>query len=415
MSKPILFQTASYAFDSAKAHDFEFQYSGPQACSNTLIIRNNETSEVVYQAAENTMQLKHTLPAGSLANGILYNVRVFTTDRDGNNSELSDTLIFYCYSTPSFDINITENQIISDSSCQVTVSYVQKEEEPLQSYHVTLYNTNKQALYTSPVRYDTALPVSIGSLEDNAAYYIRATGETVNHMLLDTGYIYFMVKYIQPNYYSFLVAENNRGAGVIDLTSFIVSIEGRTLDGTDPQFLEGDLSDTVDGSGIVFDHGFQISSNFLLHLCFYPCGQNISPLRLSNGTLDIVLTERRRYAKFYYELSIKSGKACYLINSEQVDEPDNTDILHLWVKKKQSLYELHLISIRTALWGNVDDYTWADLSDYTWENIKRITINGTNSAVWDELAGYTWQNLESHTWDNIRRITNGENNQLQTV
>lgn len=412
MSKPILYQTASYAFDAAKDHDFEFQYSGPQAFSNTLIIRNNETNEIVYHAAQTTMQQRHTLPAGSLSNGVLYNVCVFTTDRDGINSELSDPLIFYCYSTPSFDVNITENQVISDSSYQVAVSYAQDDEEPLQSYQVTLYNTSKQALYTSPVRYDTALPVSINSLEDNASYYIRATGETVNHMALDTGYVFFMVKYIQPNYYSFLVAENNRGAGVIDLTSFIVSIEGRTLDGTDPQFLEGDLADTINGSEIVFDHGFQISSDFLLRLCFYPCGQNVSPLRLGNGTLDIVLTERRRYGKLYYELTINSGQTYYIITSEYVDVPDDTDILYLWVKKKQDLCELHLISIRTALWGNVDDYTWADLSEYTWENVKRITINGTNSTIWDELAGYTWQNLESHTWDNIRRITNGENNQL---
>jgi len=416
LAKPILYNTASYAFDATKAHDFEFQYSGSQAFSNTLIVRKNDTNEVVYNASQTTMLLKHTLPAGSLSNGYIYNVCVFTTDRDGNNSELSDPLIFRCYGTPVFDLNISENQVITASSYNVTTTYSQSEDEPLQSYQVVLYNTKKQPIFTSSIRYDATLPLSINGLEDNASYYIRATGETVNHMPLDTDYIYFMVKYIQPNYYSFLVAENNGTAGVVDLTSFIVSIEGRTLDGSDPLFREGDLLDTVNGSGIVFDHGFKIQSDFLLRLCFYPCGRNVSPLRLSNGTLDIVLTERRgTYSdsngeKLYYELSINSGKTYYIVRSEYIDVPDDTDILYLWVKKKNSLCELHLISIKCALWGNVDGYTWGDLSDYTWENIKRITINGANSANWDELSSYTWQELDSRTWDDIRRITSGENN-----
>lgn len=418
MSKPILHNTASYAFDAAREHDITFQYSGPQAFSNTLMIRRNDTNEIIYNGTQTTMQLKHTIPANTLSNGVLYNVVVYITDRDGSNSDISDALIFYCYSAPEFGINITENQVIGDASYHVAVTYAQAEGEALQSYQVVLYNTNKKAIYTSPIRYDTTLPVPISSLENNGSYYIRATGETINHMQLDTGYIYFMVQYIQPGYYSYLVAENNSRAGVVDLTSFIVSIEGRSIDGNDPVFREGDLIDTIHGPAVTFDHGFKILSDFLLRLCFYPCGRNVTPLRLSNGSLHILLTERRGTyfnsggEKLYYELSIKSGETCYIIKSEYVDVPDDTDVLYLWIKKKENRYELHLISIKTALWGNIDSYTWGDLSDYTWENIKRITINGKNSALWDELTAYTWNDLQSNTWDNIRRITSGENNKL---
>lgn len=418
MSKPILHNTASYAFDATKDHEFTFQYSGSQAFSNTLIVRRNDTYETVYSVQQTTMQLKHTLPANTLTNGKLYNVSIYVTDRDGNNSDVSEPLIFCCYSTPEFAINITENQIIGDSSYNVVVAYAQTEDEALQSYQVILYDQSKQVIYSSSTRYDTALLVPISGLENNTTYYIRATGETINHMSLDTGYVKFTVKYILPSYYSYLVSENDRRAGTILLSSFYVSIEGRTLDGSAPIFSEEDLVDTVNGSGIIFDHGFRIDNDFIMRLCFYPCGRNVSPLKLSNGLLDIILTERRGVywntngEKLYYELSIKSGNTYYIIRSEYVDIPDDTDVLYLWIKKKNNLYELHLISIKTALWGNIDSYTWGDLSDYTWENIKRITSNGKNSTLWDELNRFTWNDLQSNTWDNIRRKTSGENYKL---
>lgn len=418
MSKPILHNTASYAFDAVKDREFTFQYSGSQAFSNTLIIRRNDTYETVYNASQTTMQLKHTLPANTLTNGTLYNVSIYVTDRDGNNSDISEPLIFCCYSTPEFAINITENQIIGDSSYNVVIAYTQTEDEALQSYQVILYDQSKQVIYSSSTRYDTALLVPISGLENNTTYYIRATGETINHMSLDTGYVKFTVKYILPSYYSYLVSENDRRAGTILLSSFYVSIEGRTLDGSIPIFSEEDLVDTVNGSGIIFDHGFRVDNDFIMRLCFYPCGRNVSPLKLSNGLLDIILTERRGVywntdgEKLYYELSIKSGKTYYIIKSEYVDVPDDTDVLYLWIKKKGNLYELHLISIKTALWGNIDSYTWEDLSDYTWENIKRITSNGKNSTLWDELNRFTWNDVQSNTWDNIRRKTSGENYKL---
>jgi hypothetical protein len=111
MAKPILYNAD--AWDSSKEKTFNFLWEGNQSFGNILQIRNNLTDKIVYEESETTMQLKHTVPANTLKNGILYNVRVAVIDIDNNVSEYSDPMLFYCYTTPTFTFdNIQENQVI---------------------------------------------------------------------------------------------------------------------------------------------------------------------------------------------------------------------------------------------------------------------------------------------------------------
>lgn len=349
MAKPILYSTASYAFDAAYAHDFMFRYTGSQAVSNTLTIRNNETNDVVYKGTSTTMQLRHTVPAGTLTNGTLYSATVYVTDATGVNSSDSEPVLFYCYTTPTFHINIVTNQIIEAASYQVEISYEQSEGEQLQSYQVSLYDLNKQLIYSSSTRYDYSVPVNIGNLEDNTSYYIRATGETINHMSLDTDYILFSVDYILPSMYSYIVVENIADEGYMKIISNVLSIEGMTLDGSEPLYINDDYIDTINGSKITFNHGYKILDNFFLRIIIRPCGINVSPLILSNGKKNIVITERR--GNFYgcdgykmrYELRIDDYSETYLIDSNSIDIPSDDAFITLYIKKNDDLYDINII------------------------------------------------------------------------
>lgn len=350
MAKPILYSTASYAFDAAFPHDFMFQYSGSQAVSNTLVIRNNASNDIVYEGTTTTMQLKHTIPANTLINGILYSVTVCVTDTNGVNSSVSEPVLFYCYTTPTFKINISTNQIIESASYQVEISYEQSEGEQLQSFQVSLYDLNKQLIYSSSTRYDSSLAVTIGNLEDNTSYYIRATGETINHMSVDTDFILFSVDYILPSMYSYIVVENIRDEGYMKITSNVLSIEGMTLDGSDPIYINDDYIDTVNGSKIAFNHGYKIADNFYLRIVIRPCGINASPLIMSNGSKNIVITERRGIFyecdgdwKMRYELRIDADSETYLINSNPIDIPGDDEFIVMYIKKKDDLYDLNII------------------------------------------------------------------------
>ena len=101
------------AFDANNSQTFYFIWQGNQAFGNILQIRENNTNTIIYEEPEITMQLKYPLSPNVLKNGGYYNARVAVIDIDGNVSEFSDPILFYCFTTPTFIFdNIEENNNI---------------------------------------------------------------------------------------------------------------------------------------------------------------------------------------------------------------------------------------------------------------------------------------------------------------
>ena len=108
------------AFDGNNQQQIRFRWSGAQSFGNICIIRDNVSNNIVYQATQATMQLIHTIPANTLTNGKLYNVRIASIDVNGTVSDYSNPILFYCYTTPTFELtNITGNQVIKNSSYHI--------------------------------------------------------------------------------------------------------------------------------------------------------------------------------------------------------------------------------------------------------------------------------------------------------
>ena len=217
------------AFDKSKEQIFSFVWNGNQSFGNILQIRDNISNIVVYQEKQTTMQLKHTLPANTLKNGMYYNARIAVVDIDNNVSEYSDPILFYCFTTPIFIFdNIEENQIIKNSSYQVNMLYSQLENEQLQSWEISLYDNSQSIVKTSGVCYTDKIVYTLTNLEDNQTYYIRATCHTLNGMEVDTGYLLFSVNYVQPSVYSILTLENISNEGYIKLQSNVRAVEAKS-------------------------------------------------------------------------------------------------------------------------------------------------------------------------------------------
>ena len=120
--KPTLYLVS--AFDANVGTTIKFSWLGNQPINNTLIIRDNVTNEIVYEQIQETMRLEHIIPISSgLINGTLYNISVKITDGNKEDSEWSDTLLFYCYTTPIFKINIEQNQIIQAQTYGVQIRF----------------------------------------------------------------------------------------------------------------------------------------------------------------------------------------------------------------------------------------------------------------------------------------------------
>ena len=340
LSKPQLYIDASYAFDAR--YEREFKYLWPsgnnQSVANTLIIRDNETNTIVYNTKQETLLLKHILPANTLQNGKTYNVCIQVFDRDNNASELSDTLIFKCYTTPTLSLNIVNEQVIRSSSYLFIVSYNQIEGEELQYYSLELYDGNKQRLYNTGAKYNIEAGITLSDFTDNTSYYIKAYGQTINHMEIETDFILFHVEYIKPELYSYMTVENRELYGDIQFTSFLVSIEGKGVNG-EPTYIDGDYVDTVNGTDIRFDDNFSIN-NGLISLVGRNFKINEPFLIMKNNTYH-TMTFTWKYGtyekendieKWYVELKCVDNRVVTYHMSNLILPPDINKLLDIQIK-----------------------------------------------------------------------------------
>ena len=340
LSKPQLYIDASYAFDAR--YEREFKYLWPsgnnQSVANTLIIRDNETNTIVYNTKQETLLLKHVLPANTLQNGKTYNVCIQVFDRDNNASELSDTLIFKCYTTPTLSLNIVNEQVIRSSSYLFIVSYNQIEGEELQYYSLELYDGNKQRLYNTGAKYNIEAGITLSDFTDNTSYYIKAYGQTINHMEIETDFILFHVEYIKPELYSYMTVENRELYGDIQFTSFLVSIEGKGVNG-EPTYIDGDYVDTVNGTNIRFDDNFSIN-NGLISLVGRNFKINEPFLIMKNNTYH-TMTFTWKYGtyekendieKWYVELKCVDNRVITYHMSNLILPPDDNKLLDIQIK-----------------------------------------------------------------------------------
>lgn len=259
------------AFDSTRVHTISFVViGGAQVIGNRLVISDNETGEEIYNKIQSTMKLEHVIPANTLTNGGYYNAVVYTIDSANNESVASTPVPFYCYSQPSLTIdNIPATETIENGTYKFVGSYLQQENELLNSYQYTLYNSNKNILSQSALIYydtDSSLSYTFVGMSNDTAYYVELSGETINGTKITSGLKYFTVRYIQPASFAICDLVNNCEDGYIQISSNIVAIDGKS--NPDPPIYiddkEVDLRDP--DSWVEWNSGFRIQDDFTMRV-----------------------------------------------------------------------------------------------------------------------------------------------------
>lgn len=214
------------AFDPAYPHSFEFYYVGNQAVSNRAIITDNSTQAQVYNVKQDGLRLNHVLPANTLLVGHSYTIQIQVYDADGNQSNLSNSVLFYCFSTPQFYFsNVNDGDALSVANFELKLTYLQPESEPLSEYKYYVYDNTKSLLSTSESYYtDANLSYMIYGLKNNTTYYIRAIGKTQHGMSLDTGYVKVIIKYNTVKSNVLFEAINDKITGCIIIRTNILSV-----------------------------------------------------------------------------------------------------------------------------------------------------------------------------------------------
>lgn len=269
LTQPIL--NPIVAFDATKVHTIDFiVIGGAQVIGNRLVISDNQTGEQIYDKVQSTMKLEHSIPANILKNGGYYNAVIYTIDSGGNESVASTAVPFYCYSQPVLTIdNIPATETIENGTYAFTGSYLQQENEPLNSYQYILYDSNRNILTQSDLIYyeaNNSLSYTFVGMSNDTSYYVELIGQTINGTKVTSGLRYFTVRYLQPASFAICDLVNNCEDGYIQISSNIVAIDGKS--NPDPPIYiddkEVDLREP--GSWVEWDEGFRIQDDFTMRV-----------------------------------------------------------------------------------------------------------------------------------------------------
>ena len=344
-----------FAFDANIDQSFTFQVVGNQSVRNRLTITEAVSGSVVYSQTQETLRNQHTLPAGALSNGLSFSA-VITVFDINNNEMTSAPITFITLSTPIWGFaNLSANDVVRNSSFTVDIKYGQLQGELLNEYRLTLFTSTMAEIWNSGTMLGNTVPITIDGLTHSSRYFLRATGRTVNGFILDTGFIPFIVEYESVGLFAVLRLENREREASVRIQSNIVLIEGRHYpEDLEAKFIDNNMIDLRRRRRrVVFDEGFNLDGDFIIQFVGFGFRLNREVLILSDGWNNIELFWREgnfhdgsgeTTPHTYVEL-ISRPFPNYVIFSNYLEDISDTDMLHVWLRRVDGLYELKIAKL----------------------------------------------------------------------
>ena len=359
----ILQTPAIYAiahFDPGYEQVIEFYYTDNQPYKNRLVITDNGTGKVVYDKITESMRLSSIIPQNTLSPGKQYLAQIQVFDFNNNHSNLSDPILFYCLASPRFRFsNVSNGDIHRSATISLSLDYYQPENESLKDYQFFLYSNDKVLLSSSATIYSpTPEPYSFSGLKNNTTYYIRATGETIHGVQLDTNYIEIMVSYSELPTNAVFSAENNFHGGYIQLATNVIII-GYELGNDNYMLKDGVL--TLEDNYLLYHSGFKVNRDFSL---FVEAKQLPIGKFLTTNDNSFSLHIVNICDEYYCKLAVKDSDAVYFsplpkaqsVNSETTcpcknlssyqintikSSYDDDEFIVFEVKRSKGIYSIH--------------------------------------------------------------------------
>ena len=279
------------AFDATQSQIFNFAVSGvsSQIVANQLTIRNQETNDIVYQEKQETFQYNHIVNADELTNGTYYSATISVFDSNNNQSPESIPIQFWCYSTPVLTLsNLPTSNIITNASFSFEFTYTQSENEPINSYVMTLFNSSQVQIATSGVLYATnGTPPFTGSytftgFDNTTVYFIQVVATTIEGTIVYSSLQQFTVQYTRPDIFTLMELHNNCEEGYITISSNIILIEGES-NPDPPVYINNKEVDLTElNSWVQWNEGFNINGDMLSRAWFRNPNEYTTLIQFSN-------------------------------------------------------------------------------------------------------------------------------------
>lgn len=367
LTTPILY--TQVAFDASKDQAFKFNViGGDQVTGATITIKDNASLVTAYTGTSTSYAYSIIVPAGSLVNGHYYQASIVTHNAAGESSQSSNTIQFYCYSTPTFTFsNLPSTHIINNASYVFDVTYNQAEGETLNAYRFDLYDNTGVLLSTSGSKYVSSggLPLTVSytfsGFEDKTVYGIQCTGTTVNGTLVDTGLVTISVQYESVRGYSYLYLTNNCEDGNITIEANVVGINGSSYPDPPKYIGKNQIDLTDDGAYVKWVEGYELPNDYTIKIWGRAFTANTDQTKEATNIVELVNSSGNHIYISYWE----NGKSAwyqmraqntnesyaYTIKSEIIDKPTRDEYLFLWIRCIGGLYDLKIENLGSN-WNN---------------------------------------------------------------
>ena len=355
LTTPILFSRV--AFDAAISQVFSFNViGGDQVAQNRLVITNQSTNTVVYNQVQQTYSFQHNLPADVLTNGVYYSAYIITYNSNGDASPQSNSIQFYCYSTPRFEFtNLPSGNIIPNSSFNFEVTYNQNEGELLDTYSFTLYDARQIQIATSGVKYvgssvapPTVISYTFAGFGDKTNYYIKANGQTVQGTIIETPLISIDVVYTKPNIFSIIELNNNCNGGYISVKSNLIDIRSSS-NPSPPVYVDNNTAVDARSQGryVEWSSGFSLDDDFTVSLWGKNFNENSDIIKMAadNGNSIVVRYRTNEDGTVYADATVTNGTVIYYIYSDSIAAPINDQKVQFWLRRIGYQYEIKIAAI----------------------------------------------------------------------
>lgn len=177
-------------FDPSMDYTINFTYLGEEIVKNQVVIIDNETSNEVYNEEYLSGKTEHLLLTKNLNNKVFagkqYLIKLKVFNLDGDESEFSSPVLFYCFTKPTFEfINISDNDY-KGSDITLNLKYEQLEGEEIKSFQFFKYSIDNILLESSKVYYSTSVLSHIFyGLDNNTTYIFKAVCETKHGIICE--------------------------------------------------------------------------------------------------------------------------------------------------------------------------------------------------------------------------------------
>ncbi len=340
MAKPVINRIDP--IDAAKDNVVSMSYVGSLPYSNRIVIYDAVTLSVVYDntSSNTNYAIEHTIPSNTLINGKKYAIQGQVFDINGNAGVLSDKSYFWCLATPLFYFdNVDNEEVFNTASIFVTLVYQQPDLEDINEYRYYLYDDAKNLLLKSETFYGfDNLNYAYRGLDDDRFYYIRAAGNTVNGIQLDTGYVKIFVNYENPEEYKLIYAEcNNKNSIITYQTNFVVI---NPSDTTTQYEYENGWINLLDKT-LIYDKDFIVDGDFTISIRCKDVYRNTTILKCSNENAGFTLSSYiYDDGNMRYKLSVPNGLCNYILYSEPI-MPDIWDIVVIHIRRINNVYQIY--------------------------------------------------------------------------